>query len=105
MRRKSVVPFLAAALVGVSAPAFADPGFTQDLVNAACSNNGALLVHGIAAISSISVVASFIANFRSKIPAPVMWYVDKIALNWVRTEAQAAATPPTKPEWDTTKTS
>ena len=61
----------------------ADPTQIAQLI---CANNGAVLSQiigwGLGAIGG----ASLLANFRGKIPAPVMSVVDAVALNWVKSE-------------------
>lgn len=84
--------FLVSGIVNLThaSLASADTTTVQSFVDAACSNNGALLTKVIAWGGGVIAACSFVANFRSKIPPGVMKVIDGIALNWVKSEAAAA---------------
>lgn len=58
---------------------------TNTIVQAACADNGALLTNVIAWVGGTVGVASVLANFRNRLPAPVVSLLDSLALNFVKT--------------------
>lgn len=67
---------------------------TQSAVSAVCANNGALILHAIAWVFGTVGVASIVANFRNRMPAPVVKVIDVLAFNFVKAIVAKAATPP-----------
>jgi hypothetical protein len=77
-------------LAAVAALAQTAPS-VSDVVGLACADNGARLTRGIAWVGGAIGASSLIANFRSKIPAPLMSVIDAVALNWIKSETSTKA--------------
>lgn len=56
----------------------------QDVVAAVCADNGSLIVQAIAWIGGTVGAASLLANFRNKLPPPLVAVLDTLALNFVK---------------------